>query len=168
MKLPKLGFIHKGQKGYTLMEMAIAMAVGGIIAGAITLTIFQVINTTARTSNQMTVIRQIQSAGYWMSSDVRMAHVITPTSDPDGFPLVLSWTDWDGNVNSVSYTLNGTDLVRNHNGTPNVIAEFINSAGVGPIPYEDGVLTFNITVTVGAGSTAQSKTRTYEITPRTG
>ena len=168
MKLPKLNFRHKGQKGYTLMEMAIAMAIGGVIAGAITMTIYQVINTSASTSNQMTVLRQIQSAGYWISSDVRGAHVITQTSDADGFPLALSWTDWDGNVNTINYTIDGTDLVRDENGTPNVIAEFIESAGVSPVPYESGVLTFNITVTVGAGSSAQSETRTYEITPRTG
>ena len=169
MKLPKLNLINRGQKGFTLIEIAIAIAISGLIASAITMTIFQIVDSSGRASNHMTVVRQAQSAGYWISSDVRMAHVITPSDpDDDGFPLVLQWTEWDGTVNSITYTLEGNELIRNHNGAPTVVAQFIESVDVQPRPYDIGKLTFTVTSSLGDGSAEQSETRIYEIAPRPG
>jgi prepilin-type N-terminal cleavage/methylation domain-containing protein len=170
MKLPWLGSKNIGQKGFTLIELAIAMAIGSMIAGAVTMTIFQIVNSSSRTSNHMTVVRQVQSAGYWVSNDARMAQVITPAAspDPDGFPLVLEWTSWDGTVNVVTYELQDTDLVRCYNGQQDVVSQFIDSIEVGPRPFTGGKLTLIVTVKVGAGSAAQTETRIYEVTPRPG
>lgn len=168
MKLPKLGFINKGQKGFTLMELMIAMAISGLIAGTITMTIFQIVDSSGRASNHMTVIRQAQSAGYWVSNDVRMAQLITTEDDLDGFPLVLHWTEWNGTVNVVTYTLEGTEIIRDHNDEQDVIAQFIESVEVSPRPYLSGKLTFTVTATLGAGSAAQTETRIYEVAPRPG
>ena len=168
MKFPKLNLKNKGQKGFTLIELALAMAIGGMIAGAVTMTIFQVVDSSGRTSNHVTAVRQAQSAGYWVSKDVQMAQVVTTEDDPDGLPLVLNWTEWDGTVNVVTYSLQGTELIRDHNGESNPVAQFIESADVSPRPYVGGKLTFTVTVTVGAGSAAQPETRTYEIIPRPG
>lgn len=164
----RLGLINKKQRGFTLVELMLAMALTGIITGAITMTILQVVNSTARTNNHMIAIRQVQNAGYWLSRDVQMAQIVEPTDpDPDGFPLTLTWTDWGGTVNVVAYTLNGTDLVRD-DGDQNPVAEFIESVDVSPRPYTSGALTFTVTATVGGGSQGQSETRTYEIVPRPG
>jgi prepilin-type N-terminal cleavage/methylation domain-containing protein len=170
MKLPKLSLINKDQKGFTLIELAIAMAISGIIASSVTMTIFQIFDSSSRTSNHMTVVRQVQSAGYWVSSDAQMAQVVTPTPlpDPDGFPLVLNWTEWDGTVHVVTYELQGTDLVRDHNGQQDIVAQYIESAEVSPRPYTGGNLIFAVTVTLGTGPSAQTETRTYEVVPRPG
>ncbi len=50
----------------------------------------------------MTVVRQVQDAGFWVSHDAQMAQTMVLASDPDGFPLYLKWTKWDGKVNEVS------------------------------------------------------------------
>jgi prepilin-type N-terminal cleavage/methylation domain-containing protein len=107
MTFPRLGLINKNQKGFTLVELMIAIAISSVITGGITMTIFQVIIGSARTNNHMIAVRQAQNAGYWVSHDGQMAQSINIGSDPlgGGFPLVLTWTDWEGNRYKVTYTI---------------------------------------------------------------
>jgi prepilin-type N-terminal cleavage/methylation domain-containing protein len=172
MIFQRLRKLNKNQGGFTLIELALAMAIGGIIASAITVTVFQIFDGSSRTSNHMTVVRQVQSAGYWVSSDVQMAQAIELEllPDPDGLPLVLNWIKWDGTEHEVTYELDGTDFVRHYHctGQPDedvVVAQFVE---VGPRPYTGGKLTFMVTATLGTGSAAQTESRTYEVTPRPG
>jgi prepilin-type N-terminal cleavage/methylation domain-containing protein len=171
----RLRKLNKNQGGFTLLELALAMAIGGIIASAITMTMFQIFDSSSRTSNHMTVVRQVQSAGYWVSNDVQMAQGIAPEPlpDTDGLPLVLNWTKWDGTAHKVTYELQGTDFVRRYHSTGHpdedmTIAQFVSSVEVGPRPYTGGKITFTVTATLGAGSSAQTETRIYEVTPRPG
>ena len=98
--------INGRERGFTLLELAIAVGLGSIIAGAATTAIFQVIEGSARTNNHMTAVRQVQSAGYWVSHDTQMAQdIITGNSTSDGFPFTLSWTAWDTTDYEVVYSL---------------------------------------------------------------
>jgi len=97
--------IHNNQQGFTLIELIIAIAITGIITGGITMTIFQVFDGNTRSSNHMIAVRQVQDAGYWVSHDGQMAQSVVVTG-VSGFPLTLTWTDWDnGDVIRVEYTL---------------------------------------------------------------
>ena len=162
----------------------LAIAISGIITGAITTTIFQVVTGTARTNNHMTVVKQVESAGYWVSRDAQMAqHVYlewggeTPVGSK--FPLRLTWTDWNSNdAHQVIYTLEiGGEpkrLVRSHsiNGgepTEAIVAQYIvPGLAKTSLDFTNGVLTFTVTATMGTGSQEQSETRVYKIVPRPG
>jgi prepilin-type N-terminal cleavage/methylation domain-containing protein len=168
----RLRKVNKNQAGFTLIEFVMALTISVIISGTITATIFQVVTGSGRTNNHMIAIRQAQEAGFEISRDVQQARVVTPTADPDGFPLVLTWTDWEGVTNTVTYKIEGTELHRKHDtgvdpGEWGCIAQYIN-----PDPaktycdFADGKLTFMVTVTVGSGSEEQNETRVYEVTPR--
>lgn len=128
MTFHRLGLINKDQRGFTLIELLIAIAITGLVTGGITGAIFQVFAVNARTSNHMTAVRQVQNAGYWVSHDVQMAQsvVITGVSG-----LCLTWTDWDGTINEVTYTIVDSELKRSHsiNGeapTETIVAQFID------------------------------------------
>ncbi|MBA7578605.1 hypothetical protein ES708_20470 [subsurface metagenome] len=101
----RLGLLNKNQRGFTLVEVIIVLAIIGIVIGAATMTIVQVINGSSSTSNHMIAIRQVQNAGYWVSRDVQMAQSVAPALDSDGFPLTLTWTDRDGSDHQVVYSL---------------------------------------------------------------
>jgi len=180
--------IHKNQRGFTLVELLVAIAITAFITGGITMVIFQVFSGNARSSNHMIAVRQVQNAGFWISQDAQMAQTVLlewPEEDPPGtrFPLSLSWTEWDGTRHQVIYTLeNMTDgdkqLQRQHLtydvvGNPigdetSIVARYIiPGLALTSLDYTAGVLTFTVTASVGNGSQEESETRVYEITPRT-
>ena len=135
MMFHRLGSINKNQRGFTLLEMLLALLIGAIITSGITVAIFQVVFGSARTNNHMTAVRQVQSAGYWVSRDVQMAQpqtVVLPR-DADGFLLKLSWIDSLGPPKVVAYTtytIEGSDLKRqqvvgSQPSTTTTVAKFI-------------------------------------------
>ncbi len=167
-----LGLINRKQLGFTLIELAIAMAISGIIAGTVTVTMFQLFDSTGRTSTHMTAVRQVRSAGYWVTHDALMAQDVAVAAEP-GFPFTLTWNDWtDNEVHTVVYNIVGDKLERDDsvNSGPavtTIVAEFIDPAKTS-CEYADGRLTFTVTAQVGTGSAAQIETRTYEVIPRPG
>jgi prepilin-type N-terminal cleavage/methylation domain-containing protein len=179
MKFPKLSLINKGQKGFTLMELALAMVIGGMIAASVTMTMFQVIDSSGRTSNHMTAVRQAQSAGYWVSRDAQMIQQAPVIMESGGEleSITFDWIDWEGNVFQVVYTFEDMSVgglkelqrVEHENSSTvtTVVAEFIDIENTS-CEYAGGTLTFTVTVQVGAGASAQIETRTYEVLPRPG
>jgi len=177
MKMKKL---KKDQRGFTLLELLIAILLTGIITGSITMTILQVFNMNTRTSNRMTAVRQVQHAGFWVSPDVQMAQGVDTENDlgtPEFELLTLTWNEGGTGIpHEVIYTLEDMPsgefrrLWREHKidsvlDSTTKVAEYID-----PDPYQtscdwDGeVLTFKVTANVGG----QSETREYEVKPRPG
>jgi prepilin-type N-terminal cleavage/methylation domain-containing protein len=165
--------IHKDQRGFTLIEMLVVVVLIGLIGTGITASIIQVLKISTRASNHMVAVRQVQQAGKEVSKDTLQAQNVTCGGDY-GFPLILIWTDWDGNNNVVTYNRDITDrtLQRTHtiNDEPQATALPIVAEYIDPDPtktscdYAGGVLTFTVTAAVGT----ESETRIYKIEPRPG
>jgi len=166
----RLRKVIKNQAGFTLIEFVMALTISAVISGTITATIFQVVTSSGRTNNHMIAVRHAQEAGFQVSCDVQQARVVTPTADPDGFPLVLTWTDWSGTTSTVQYKIEGTELQRKvDSGNWGRIAQYINTDPTETYcNFTDGKFTFQVTVTVGSGSEVQNETRLYEVVPRPG
>lgn len=114
--------MKNGQRGFTLIEILVAMAVGGMLLSGLVVAIFQTFGVTLSSSTQITALENIKNAAYWITKDVRMA---ATTNLADGGnstnSLILDWTNWydeNGELNPVDhhceYTVSGTDVVRNY------------------------------------------------------
>jgi prepilin-type N-terminal cleavage/methylation domain-containing protein len=159
------------EKGFTLIEMLVAMAIAGAIMGVMSAAVITIIRTTAQNDEWNVNLRQVQNAGHWITSDALMAQaVVIPT--PGHFPLTLKWSDWN-NIsstqynNNIKYILNGSTLTRSLNDGPAIlIAQYIV-----PDPAftncvwnaTEQKLTVNIRASLHGTRYAQEK---YEISPR--
>jgi prepilin-type N-terminal cleavage/methylation domain-containing protein len=102
--------MHKDQRGFTLLELLIAIALTGIVVTAITMVIFQTFTGSTRSTNHMVAVRQVQEAGYWVSLYAYMAQGTEITGD-SGFPLILDWIEFDsGERHEVVFSLNSSGL----------------------------------------------------------
>ena len=174
--------LHKNQKGFTLIEVMITVAILAGIGVVTTAAIGQLVQSN-RTSNHMVAVRQVQQAGHRVSQDCIQAQNIDPGED-GGFPLTLNWTTWEGEggeLHTVVYDLTPAgelyELQRQETvvnttttvvGPPTVVAQYIYNGTAPPRPTECSwnnatrVLTLNVTARVGL----QTASRTYEIKPR--
>jgi prepilin-type N-terminal cleavage/methylation domain-containing protein len=155
----------KGKKGFTLVEVLIALAILTLITGALSTSVIQIFAINRLSQNETVAMRQVQNLGSWMSRDIQMSKFRVPTPGT-GFPLTL---DWDhsiqgGDKHTVIYTLVGSKVIRsdyiNNNPAPQIItvADFVTSISFSST--NDLV----VTATVGHSSAF----RVYQITPRVG
>jgi len=81
------------QSGLTLVELIIALAIIGLIAGVTVMAIHQLLTASRQANDQQYAVSQLRQAEHWMTRDALMAHTVVPDSlVPTGFPVVLSWT----------------------------------------------------------------------------
>ena len=171
--------MKRGEKGFTLIEVAVVVFIMALIASGATMTIAQVLGITKDSNNRTTAIRQVQSAGYWISQDSLMAQSVTTVDDPETLEpefITLSWTAWENSdVHKVVYTfedmptglkkLKRQHLVYDINGLEiendmmYIAQNIIDSAS---FSVEDGVWILSI----GARSGTKTENREYEIIPR--
>ena len=92
-----------GEKGYTLIELAIAITIMALASSAAGGAIFQILRDTQRNNDHITAVRQVQNAGYWISRDAQMAETATTDLTLPDF-LILSWTEWDDAGDPISHS----------------------------------------------------------------
>jgi prepilin-type N-terminal cleavage/methylation domain-containing protein len=163
------------QRGFTAVEVLIAIAIAGIIGGVVITAVFQVVTTSLDSSARMTAIKEIENSIRWITDDALMAQTISSIG-PGGFPLTLNWVEWDMASNqhvthSVVYDLQGNELTQSAsvNGGPPVASVLIHHLDVDTLMtncnFFSGVLTIKMTAEVKGYRTA-AETRTFHIYPR--
>lgn len=119
------------QAGITLIELIVVLGISGFVVTAAAAVINQTLLVGARNDARLLALRQVQTAGAWVSRDVSCAHSII-FDDPDTSSITelitLEWQDWPVKLNPeqpdsdyqttahrVAYYLNEDDeLVRHH------------------------------------------------------
>lgn len=96
--------MKQGEKGFSLVELIIAVSIIALISGAAAIATFQVCKGTGHSNSYITAVHQAQNAGYWISRDAQMAQSMTTDNlTPPDF-LVFSWTVWDENNDPIYHT----------------------------------------------------------------
>jgi len=155
------------QRGFTMIELLVIIALTGIIGTAATMSIHQILTGTALSNNQNTAINQVRNAGHWISRDAQMANNVTDSPE-DGNFLKLTWTSWSGGNHIVAYSLLESssglkELWRDYDGQRTLIAQYIDPYNTNCTWHEvTSILTVTMTATVGD----KTETRTFKIRPR--
>ena len=131
------------QKGFTLIEVLVVMAVGGVIMAGTVGAIYQVVWGTSRSNSQGIVLTDVNQAAWHITKDLQMANstgiavedsvVLSPESS-----VTLRWIDFtsafdpEGAEKNHSSTYSLTDngkLVRTYDGTASVVGRYITYIG---------------------------------------
>jgi prepilin-type N-terminal cleavage/methylation domain-containing protein len=107
----------KGERGFTLVEMLIAVAITGFLVMALATAVQQVFAVPERGNDQVAALHAVQNAAHWLSLDGQAARAAS-----GGSGLVLTLPD----DSSISYTLTGDELHRVAAGTDLTVARDIS------------------------------------------
>lgn len=166
----------KRQKGFTLVEILIALSIWGLAGTVITGSIFQIMHNTDQNSNHMSAVLQVQNADRRISNDALTAQVVN-TDDLTGDEyLILGWIDggngdeyeityyYDDMPDSTMKRLMRTVTVNGGSAETSHVASFIDpDPGKSNCQFSDGVLVTTITATIGGEVSGESETRTNRV-----
>jgi hypothetical protein len=157
--------ISRCQRGFSLMQLLIALAITSIVGTVITVSLWQTISVDGASNNHMLAISQVENAVYHLNKDLQMS--LPPGGYASGFPLVLL-----SGGSTITYSLvsphDGSPpyLQRNLGGVTQVVARYINTdTNLTSSFYSNGKLTITITVTTG-GFRSATESRTLVVAPR--
>ena len=108
-----------GQKGMTMVELLVAIAVTGIIVVFLGTAIYQIITVSAYGNDRLTAMHELQNSAHWFNLDGQKA----VTANVNG-ELLLTISE----TSSITYSLVGKELRRTAGGSPMTLARNITSA----------------------------------------
>lgn len=93
------------QMGFTLVELAVAVAIMGAIGATAAMAVNQVSRGTEYSNNSITAVQQVKNAGYWISRDVQKAHSVIAENLTAPEFMIIEWTEWDEHDNPIYHTI---------------------------------------------------------------
>jgi prepilin-type N-terminal cleavage/methylation domain-containing protein len=163
---------HPGQRGFTLVEMILSLALTGFIGLGASVAIVQVTRQTAKNEDYTTASQQAMNAIHWIGEDIQMAQDVTGAGNfPDTGDLVLSWLWWDNTEYTITYSLSDGVLRRTYDdGTAThdtVIANYVSDdPGLTYCASDNNSFNISITIGLGSGQDAVQVTRTRDVAAR--
>lgn len=157
------------QKGFTLIEMLLAVSITSVIVIGIGSSIFQILQGRVDISQKSIAIADIDGVAHWLTRDMTLAQTTSLIdAEPPTSNISMIWSDltaWAGDEgavqNSANYTLSGTQLLRVYNGGTTIVGRYLTNAGFSV----DGKM-FTVTLTSRPGMPDSAVTRTFQIQMR--
>ena len=142
------------ERGFTLVELAVAIAITGFIVGILGATIHQIVTVPEYGSEKITAMHELQNTAHWVGIDGQMSKSAT-----GGNQLILTLAD----DSTISYLVEGTELHRIAGSSNRTLAANITSAN---FSVQSRMITMNVTSTpVGRWGTSESGTYQVYLRP---
>lgn len=123
----------KSQKGFTLLELLIGVAISGLIVSFLGTAMYQIITVTDYGGDKMIAMHELQNVAYWANLDGQRASSVN-----GGDELLLTLPD----DSSITYVVEGTELHRTAGGSQMTLAR--NISGVS-FSIEGRLITMTVT-----------------------
>jgi prepilin-type N-terminal cleavage/methylation domain-containing protein len=166
------------QKGFTLIELIVALGIAGILGAGIVATTVSIGDTNNRSVARVMAVKEVENAVHYLNRDFQQAQKVEINGT--GYWIRLSWTSWDNNTfNQVVYNVDNETLVRQYTGSdPSStlkIANYVKTHSVArpnPTPSpttlpSEKTWTVSLTSEYTSGARTASETRTIKVVPRT-
>ena len=161
------------KKGFTILELLVALPVMSAVVLAFTYGFFQLMESRENVSNKSIALADIDNAIHWIAQDLVMAQEVSlQDGGPPANSLTASWSDlthWAADEGitdySVSYQLSGTHLIRNF--SSNVSSEIIVGRYISYVGFSLDDRVFTVTLISQPGGTKSSVNRTFSSEMRT-
>ncbi len=158
------------QKGYTLIELLVALPIGAAILLVVVSSYFQVMQARVEIGQKSIAMAELDNAIHWLAGDLVMAQTTDLIEeDPPVSSMSLEWKDlthWaadEGIIDhSVSYGFFENQLQRNYDGQMVIVARHLTYVGFSLHDRE-----FNVTLTSQPGLPGSAVTRTFFTEMRT-
>jgi prepilin-type N-terminal cleavage/methylation domain-containing protein len=145
----------RGERGTTLAELLLVLAIIGVIASALAMAIYQIFNVTGWGSSELGVQHDLQTAATWLNRDVLSASRVMVDSPEDGvYRMTLDVpypiTSTEGLTITIryvtyAYSEDTGDLTRDADGSALIVARHIIA---NPFPASGSVIDAPDPVTV--------------------
>lgn len=83
------------KSGFTLIELAVALAITAVVSLATFGVTYQVFNLTKRNDDRLGALHQIENAGAWISRDALAADTVGADNLTSPDFLLFNWTQWE-------------------------------------------------------------------------
>ncbi len=175
----------RSQKGFTLLEVLVMTAIGGVIIIGVLASYQQIVTATMRNNRQSTALSDVSTAALRIHKDLFMALTFdvldgNTVEVTDSQSVSFGWTDyvtvdWDGDgpmppppaegtPHTITYSMAGTVLTRSYDGVDMIAGRQVSEL----VFTRDGTdITVEITSTV-AGPPVQSETLEFTFHLRQG
>jgi len=160
--------MKRREKGFTLLEVLIGVAIMAIVVVAVAMTTTTLLLNEGQAAGQNTALPQVQNAGYWISRDVQMARTVT-LGEPGVFlRLDIPMDNNPEHDYTIDYLFDGDKLKRQKHdsfGTSETfIAEYIDTSNTTFSALDADAGLYKLTVRASRDETGA--TRSYEISQR--
>ncbi len=148
MKLFGVTHIKRSQRGFTLVEFLLVIAIGALIGGGLGMTLYQLSHLTVKGQAELKAQHQLQNVASWLNRDVVQASQAivgssTMTLTLPHYSFGQDVAVYEGNIGYSFSDEDGT-LTRTQDGSSQIIGREINSISFGPT----GTVTDMLSVTV--------------------